>query len=138
VRIRVLAYVVREREGQRQLLVFRQSGYEHFLQVPAGRGDPGESPEECLRRELLEEAGIENYRVLRELEIGEPGFTPRYHHHAFLVEAEGLPEEWDHVVSGDGDDAGFVFAYSWAPLDRRLQLWPRGNDPVLPGLVGLS
>ncbi len=91
---------MRERDGGRELLVFRQSGYEHFLQVPAGRGDPGEAPEECLRRELLEEAGIDRYRVIRELAIAEPGFpSARYAHHAFLVEADDLPDTWEHVVT---------------------------------------
>ena len=130
---------MRERDGGRELLVFRQSGYEHFLQVPAGRGDPGEAPEECLRRELLEEAGIDRYRVIRELAIAEPGFpSARYAHHAFLVEADDLPDTWEHVVTGDGDDAGFLFTYTWQPIDERLSLWRAGDDPVLPGLLGPS
>jgi 8-oxo-dGTP pyrophosphatase MutT (NUDIX family) len=132
----VVAYVVRERGGHRELLVFVQEGAEGFLQVPAGRGDPGEAVEECLRRELLEEAGIERYRVVRELPIAEPGFRSPYDHRAFLVEADGLPDSWEHVVTGDGDDAGLTFAYRWEPLDAHLRLWQRLDDPVLPGLLG--
>ncbi|HET7584012.1 MAG TPA: NUDIX hydrolase [Gemmatimonadaceae bacterium] len=43
-----------------QLLLIKQYRYaaEQFLyEIPAGRLDPGESPEECARRELLEETG---------------------------------------------------------------------------------
>ncbi len=135
-RIRVVAYVVRERDGDRELLVFAPRGYEHTgLQVPAGRGEPGETVEECLRRELLEEAGIQDYRVLRELPVAEGGYGSRYDHHAFLVEADGLPDTWEHAVTGDGDDAGFVFSYRWEPLDERLRLWEQLDDPVLPGLL---
>ena len=75
--------------------------------------------------------------MVGELAIAEPGFpSARYAHHAFLVEADGLPDAWEHVVTGDGDDAGLIFSYTWEPMDERLRLWRTGDDPVLPGLFG--
>jgi ADP-ribose pyrophosphatase len=49
-----------------QLLLIKQYRYaaEDFLyEVPAGRLDPGESPESCARRELLEETGCRAEQV---------------------------------------------------------------------------
>jgi 8-oxo-dGTP diphosphatase len=56
---RVLAYVTREREGHRELLVFDHRDYpDAGTQVPAGRLESGEDLEAGLRRELEEEAGL--------------------------------------------------------------------------------
>jgi 8-oxo-dGTP pyrophosphatase MutT (NUDIX family) len=60
VRQRVLAYVTRERAGRKELLVFEDPEDPGTgLQLPAGRLDPGETLEQCLLRELHEEAGLE-------------------------------------------------------------------------------
>lgn len=49
-----------------QILLIKQYRYaaEDFLyEVPAGRLDPGESPDECARRELMEETGCTADRI---------------------------------------------------------------------------
>jgi hypothetical protein len=46
------------------------------------------------------------------------------------VEAPEAPDAWEHVVGGDGDDAGLVFLYRWVPLEPTPELWG-GSDPVL-------
>jgi 8-oxo-dGTP pyrophosphatase MutT (NUDIX family) len=126
-RARVLAYVTREREGRTELLVFDQQGDPAAgTQVPAGRLDPGESLEDGLRRELHEEAGLQRVRILRELPVlGEWVARSEYDDHAFEVCADdvSLPDTWEHVVHGDGDDAGLVFLYRWEPLEPGLELW---------------
>jgi len=132
-RARVLAYVTREREGRTELLVFDQQGDPGAgTQVPAGRLDPGESLEDGLRRELHEEAGLERVRILRELPVlGEWVARSEYDDHAFEVCSDGveLPDTWEHVVQGDGDDAGLVFLYRWEPVEPGLVLWS-GIDPT--------
>jgi 8-oxo-dGTP pyrophosphatase MutT (NUDIX family) len=134
VRQRVLAYVTRERDGRKELLVFEDP--EHLrtgVQVPAGRIDPGESLEGCLLRELAEEAGIKAARVVRELEPV-PSWPEKYENHAFEVQADAdLPDVWEHTVIGDGDDAGLVFRYRWEPVRADLELFRR-PDPVLLSL----
>jgi 8-oxo-dGTP diphosphatase len=136
---RVSAYVTRDRDGRRELLVFEHRDHpEAGTQVPAGRLDPGETLEQGLLRELHEEAGLDRVRVVRE--IGGPEEYERhfpgsdYSNHLFHVEAEHeLPDRWDHVVLGDGDDAGLVFRYRWEPVRDDLLLWGK-SDPFLERL----
>jgi 8-oxo-dGTP pyrophosphatase MutT (NUDIX family) len=132
-RARVLAYVTREREGRTELLVFDQHGDpEAGTQVPAGRLDPGESLEDGLRRELHEEAGLDRVRIVRELPVlGDWVDGSEYENHAFEVSVDGAepPDTWEHVVHGDGDDAGLVFLYRWEPVTPGLDLWG-GLDPT--------
>jgi 8-oxo-dGTP pyrophosphatase MutT (NUDIX family) len=126
-RARVLAYVTRERNGRLELLVFEQrDDADAGTQVPAGRLDPGETLEQGLLRELHEEAGIEGARIVRELPVrGEWVARSPYDDHAFELRAaaDSLADTWEHVVHGDGDDAGLVFCYRWAPVEPGLQLW---------------
>ena len=44
-----------------------------------------------------------------------------------------MADTWDHVVHGDGDDAGLVFRYRWEPVRRDLLLFNR-VDPILENL----
>jgi 8-oxo-dGTP pyrophosphatase MutT (NUDIX family) len=136
-RQRVLAYVTRERGGRKELLVFDHADEPRAgTQVPAGRVDPGETLEQCLRRELYEEAGIERARIVRELElVGDWVARSHYENHAYEVALEGDADDgWDHVVVGDGDDAGLVFRYRWEPVRPDLRLFNR-RDPVLEQLA---
>ena len=130
-RQRVLAYVTRVRDGRTELLVFDQQGDPGAgTQVPAGRIDPGETLEEGLLRELHEEAGLDRVRIVGELPIL-GGWAERspYENHAFEVRVEGeTPDTFEHVVHGDGDDAGLVFLYRWVGVDSELTLW--GGDPT--------
>ena len=135
---RVLAYVTRERSGATQLLVFDQLGDPAAgTQVPAGRLDHGESLEDGLRRELHEEAGLERVRIVRELPVlGDWVAGSEYDNHAYEVRVEGEepPDAWEHVVLGDGDDAGMVFLYRWVAVEPGVDLW-RGLDPTYTQLA---
>ena len=119
--------MTRERDGRTDVLVFEQRGDpEAGTQVPAGRADRGESPEQALRRELDEEAGLDRVTILREVPVlGDWVARSEYENHAFEVRIDGGPaaDTWEHVVHGDGDDAGLVFCYRWAPVEPGLQLW---------------
>ncbi|MCX5879122.1 MAG: NUDIX hydrolase [Deltaproteobacteria bacterium] len=49
-----------------EILMVRQFRYalgRETLEIPAGKMDPGESPEQCVRRELLEETGYEAGKI---------------------------------------------------------------------------
>lgn len=75
------------------ILFIRQYRYaaESFIwEIPAGRLDPGEPPEVCARRELLEETGMATARLERLTTIyTTPGFTDERIH---LFAAFGVTE----------------------------------------------
>ena len=128
-RQRVVAYVTRERDGVKELLVFDHRDHPGAgTQVPAGRIDPGETLEECLHRELDEEAGLRGSHRPR---ARPAGVAAAYDNRAFEVRAEGNPPDvWEHEVHGTGDDAGLVFLYRWEPVRPDLELFNR-RDPML-------
>src|SRR3954471_11086847 len=134
-RQRVVAYVTRRRGGRTELLVFdHRDDPAALTQVPAGRLDQGESLEDCLRRELLEEAGLADLRIVRRLGAEAVGHGTTYDNRLFELEAPAdVPDAWEHVVTGDGDDAGMVFVYRWVPL-AEARSWGR-REPVLDELA---
>jgi ADP-ribose pyrophosphatase len=69
---------------------FRHAAEEFIWEIPAGRLDPGESPEACAARELEEETGMRAGRLDRLTTIyTTPGFTDERIH---LFLATGLRE----------------------------------------------
>jgi ADP-ribose pyrophosphatase len=52
--------------SDKEILMVRQYRYalgRETLEIPAGKLDPGENPEQCIRRELVEETGYEAGRI---------------------------------------------------------------------------
>ncbi len=71
---------------------FRHAANGYVWEVPAGRLDPGETPEGCARRELEEEAGLVGGELRRLTTITTtPGFTDE-RIHLFLAEGVGPGE----------------------------------------------
>ncbi|WP_170169065.1 NUDIX hydrolase [Mesobacillus subterraneus] len=123
---KVLAYIIREKHGKQELLVHGHRDYpEAGLQVPAGTAEAGEPLEQALFREIQEETGITDVQLLEKLEVY--SYFNEYRNevqerHVFLLRIiEKLPERWDHIVEGDGEDEGLVFICSWLPIEG-LQL----------------
>lgn len=133
---RVLAYITRDGVNSRELLVFDDPEHpETGLQVPAGRLDPGEELEPALLREIEEEAGLTDVRIVRELPAFESHYQSKYDNHGFHVILEGeAQDEWKHVVHGDGDDAGLTFQYRWVSIEPDLHLFERPH-PLLSQLL---
>lgn len=90
------------------LLMLRQYRYAaggQVWEIPAGRLNPGESPEACARRELQEEAGVEAGRLERLTTIWTtPGFTDEAIHLFWAGDLKTVaharePDEYIEVVS---------------------------------------
>jgi 8-oxo-dGTP pyrophosphatase MutT (NUDIX family) len=135
VRRRVVAFVTRDRQGRTELLVF---DYQGMTELPGGRIDPHESMEEGIAREVEEETGVANVRIIEELaDAGE--FVRLYGRgahetHVFhLVTDAKTPEEWEHDVTGTGMDASLVYSCRWVPLDECPPLWGK-PDPLVERL----
>jgi putative (di)nucleoside polyphosphate hydrolase len=97
------------------------------MQLPKGTVEAGESPEDAVRRELLEESGIAYDGALeplgtmeRQREAGTEGNVHRHPQlwHLFLMRAEhGMPERFNHIASGSPEEDGLVFAFRWLAID---------------------
>lgn len=125
-RIRVAAYVLRERKSW-ELLVFEHVGIpEAGLQIPAGGVRPDEPVEMAVVREVFEETGLRRLTIRSQLHTehkphpttGIPRTTT-----FFAVDAsDQTSDRWKHLVEGDGADAGMTFhcRFVQLPLSRPL------------------
>lgn len=88
--------------NQDEVILVRQYRYPvgaELLEIPAGKLEPGESPEECARRELREETGLLASRLEHVCSFHtSPGFSNEVLH---LFWASGLTHAWPHP---DGDE----------------------------------
>ncbi len=135
-------------DGRGRLLVFHHPD-DGGMQLPKGTVEPGEAPEDAVRRELLEESGIDFRGPLQPLgtmerlcEAGVEGAQRRHPQlwHLYLMRAERpLPETFDHVASGSPEEDGLVFSYSWlapdAPLDGFADPYARAIGIVRAALA---
>lgn len=132
VRRRAVVYATRENRGRTELLTIEALEFsEEGIQVPAGRIDHDEALEEGLLRELAEETGLTQARIIRVLPSFECNYRTYSYNHAFhVVIEEETPDEWEHRVDGEGADAGLIHHCRWVPLSADLPLW-NAHDPML-------
>jgi 8-oxo-dGTP pyrophosphatase MutT (NUDIX family) len=118
-------------DAQGRLLVFHHPG-DGNMQLVKGTVEPGEAPEDAVRRELLEEAGIDYAGALhalgtleRHCPAGIEGNATAHPQlwHLFLMRAEAeLPERFEHIAMGSPEEDGLVFSFSWLAAHEE----PRG------------
>jgi ADP-ribose pyrophosphatase len=97
----VVPLLGRPDDADPELVLIRQYRYAaegYLYEIPAGRLDPGETPTECARRELLEETGYQAAEVAPLFTMfTTPGFTDEKIH---LFMASGL-EPGEHRREAD-------------------------------------
>jgi len=127
-------YLVR-RDGDAHRLLVLQSLDEAGFEVPKGSVEEGETYEQAAVREVQEEAGVGGIRILRELGIT---WYEEEEQHFLLAEApEGLPDVFEHTVTGDGIDAGLRYAFHWEPINFSLaEMLVQGCGAFVLDLVG--
>jgi len=111
-------YVVR-RDGPAARLLVLDSHDEPGLEVPKGEVEASETFEDAAVREVFEEAGIEGIRIVEEL--GRTTYRAELQAFLLAIAPEGLPETFEHAVTGDGGDRGFRYTFRWLPIDAELQ-----------------
>ena len=114
-------------DARGRLLVFDHPA-DGGMQLPKGTVEPGEAPEDAVRRELLEESGIAYDGELQALgtmdrhcDAGIEG-NARAHPqlwHLYLMRSHApLPERFDHVAVGSPEEDGLVFRFRWLAPDE--------------------
>lgn len=145
-RIRVAAYVIRNRAVP-ELLVFDHIGMPAAgTQVPAGGVGPDEEMEHAVLREVAEETGLSAATVVRKIAVADKPHPdtgqPRRTTFFFLRASADTPDTWEHQVRGDGDDAGLTFACRFLPLPLKRPLadeqdaWLGHIDPLWTTMPG--
>ena len=133
-RRRAYAYVTRIKDGARQVLVFSQhNDPDAGIQIPGGGIEPEETPLEGVRREVFEEVGLKECLVERELavdmwEYHNGDLRQHVERHFFWLSVADASDEWEHHVTGKGEDNGFVFLYFWVNSLDEVQLVPGDAD----------
>ena len=117
---KALCYVTR---GQALLVFSHRDQPAAGLQVPAGTVLPGERPATAALREVAEETGHADFRLVRALGVYTYDFAwpPRrewHERHVFhLLAPPDAPDRWAHFAEG-----AHWFDFAWVPL---------GADPGL-------
>lgn len=116
----------------------RGARYPWMLEPVAGRVDPGETPEDCVRREAVEEAGI----ALREvIEIGTGYPTPGYSTEYFYIFCGicDLPDgiEGHHGEEEENEDIR-THVLDWGRAEGLLSSGEANNIPLVLALTWLS
>ncbi len=115
-------------EGEEVLLVeqYRKAVSSPTLEIPAGTLEEGESPEECAKRELIEETGFQALKSDKLIEYyPSPGFSSEIIH---IFKASGLKK-----VS----DAEAELSITFVPLDELLAMIKRGEIKDSKTVIGV-
>ncbi len=118
--IEVSAAVIRNADGQ---VFATQRGYgewKDWWEFPGGKREPGETPEEALRREIREEldAEIEVVRLLKTIEYDYPAFHLTMHCYECRL-GDSHPRLLEHEAARwlAGEELRSV---AWLPADEEI------------------
>lgn len=105
--------LLRRREGKLQILAFRHP--KAGAQIVKGTVEEDEEPHETVLRELAEESGIDDARLVEALgKLVLRGNKQRWH--IFLCDvARILPDSWSHYTK---DGGGHFFDFFWHDLEE--------------------
>lgn len=117
-------FLIREGTEGIQLLTFSEPDFpEAGTQVPGGTVDPGENLLDTANREFFEETGKQwkdGWVFFEEEELlhRQTGI-PQVENVFFSWDRKKvLPENWNHLVTGGGEDEGILFSFQWISLER--------------------
>lgn len=129
VKIKVGAFIIKvSNTAGPELLLFTQPDSEDApIQIPGGTVEPGESIETALWRELEEETGLTDLKLVRKIGVShQPSIiNPNeiLERHCFLLSAPKTARaQWIHRVGGKGIDGGMRFAFEWKRVDPHFTL----------------
>lgn len=123
---KVLAYIIPNREGRWQLLVNVHRDFpEAGVQVPAGTWEDHERADEALLRQIQEETGLGNVRLVTKLAqyTHYPEHRPEVRErHVFLAKVDGpAPDRWKYMERFTGGSP-VILTHYWVDLCEDLAL----------------
>jgi 8-oxo-dGTP diphosphatase len=129
VRVIAAAVIVSER-----LLLVSKHAAPDVLYLPGGKPDPGESPLECLSREIFEELGCS---------VVAPTLLCEVHAPAALEDADMHMTVFAAALAGVPTPAAEIASLVWWPASEPVVIAPGVRDFVIPelsrrGLLGAS
>ncbi|MEW9501915.1 NUDIX hydrolase [Jeotgalibacillus marinus] len=137
VKRKVLAYITREHNDQKELLVFKHCEHpEAGLQVPGGTVEDSELLIDALYREVEEESGLKREELHLQGKLHKHMYYSEdrakyYERNFFHLEVTAdTADEWEHIVDGDGEDGGLHFKFQWAPIDEATHLAANQDNAV--------
>ena len=127
--LKVGAFILRDNcRVPPELLLFTQpDSNDAPIQIPGGTVEPDEPIETALWREVAEETGLTDLRMVRKVGVSEfpshlnENDTLKRHCYLLSVGAE-TPDHWIHRVGGTGEDGGMRFAYEWRQIEPDFKL----------------
>ncbi len=111
------------------------------MQVPAGTIEEGESPQEAVLREVYEESGLREVRIVRLLghyfHNAAPYRDEIHHRHVYHLETTGpVASTWLHHESDPSEgDYPIAFSFFWMGLDDPELSLAGGQGDLLGELV---
>lgn len=120
-------------DGEGRILLVRQyrfAAQRELLEIPAGKLEPGEDPEETAARELIEETGFSAARLVKLTELlPTPAYCTEVIH---LYEGYGLTR-----VGGQQLDRDEFLDVEAVPLGKALEMVLAGKLPDAKTQVGI-
>ena len=115
---KALAYILRLKCDAMEVLVFDHRDFPDVgTQIPAGTVEYGEDEKDGLFREVAEESGLMSGQLRYLAYVGESPYGKGVvRHYYLLTPAVELPDNWPHIVAGNGADKGLTFDYRWATV----------------------
>lgn len=106
--------------------------------VPGGGIEPGETIEDAMKRELLEETGLD-VKLVRELGVlQQPGRRdPDFRHRSHFVQAvptSPTEDEWEHFIEQDEVERGLVRC-RWVPILAGMSVHGRNRGAFLDAIL---
>jgi 8-oxo-dGTP pyrophosphatase MutT (NUDIX family) len=134
---KVYGWFIRYRKGDAQLLVF--TAPDGSFRFPGGTVNDDEELLEGLRRELGEEMGISEFKVIRKLGVRayyKPDVRKYVERHEYLLSATApLPDEFSYTVQSHDKDDGMFFDYHWISREDIGQLDWEFREHVKPEYI---
>lgn len=126
--IKAAAYVLKaDQDGMYKLLICSIASKPHVeARVPGGNIEPNENIREALFRELEEESGLKELKIIRKLGVDKyykDYISSNVERHDYLLLAPTeTPDNWEHSGTGHGGDRGTVFIYKWISSNELNEL----------------